>query len=80
VAAALRSNEYTKIFVSTKNLSLIHLISAEVLPSVNSLHSLHQRIETLRISSIGGELRKPFAEDRVHSLALGTGYQSRPLN
>jgi hypothetical protein len=56
------------------------LVSAEVLSSVNLLHTLHQCIETLRISSIGHELRKPLTEDRVQGLALGAGYHSRSLN
>ena len=52
LAAAFRSNEYTNIFVSTKNLPGIHLIPAEVLSSVYMLHPPHDCIKALRVPEL----------------------------
>ncbi len=43
LAGALRSNEYTKMFVSRKNLPFIHLIPREAAAGIDMAQPLHER-------------------------------------
>ena len=72
--------EYTKIFESRKNLSLIHFISAEGSTCVHLPHLLHERIETLGIPRAFRELYEPLTECRIQCSALRTGDGAGTLN
>jgi hypothetical protein len=68
------------MFVSRKNLPLIHLFPAEAPPRLYMLQALHQGVELLRAAALCGELLQPFAEHSVERLMLGFGQQARLLN
>jgi len=68
------------MFVSKKNLSLIHVVSAEVAARIDVAHLLHQRIETLGVSRTLSELCQPFTECRIQSPALGMCNRARSLD
>src|SRR5208282_4554954 len=76
----LASKEYTKMFVSRKNLPFIHFIPTEVPPCLYMLQSLHQSVELLRAAVSCGKLFQPFAEHSIERLMLRFGQQARLLN
>src|SRR5882762_10602130 len=76
----LASKEYTKMFVSRKNLPLIHLFPAEAPPRLYMLQALHQSVELLRAAALCRELFQPLAEHSIERLMLGFGQQARLLN
>src|SRR6202040_2114989 len=76
----LVSKEYTKMFVSRKNLPFIHLVPAEAPPRPYMLQSLHQSVELLRAAASCCKLFQPFAEHRIERLMLGFGQKARLLN
>src|SRR3984957_1660612 len=76
----LASKEYTKTFVSRKNLPFIHLIPAEALPRPYMLQSLHQSVKLLRAAASCCKLFQPFAEHSVERLMLRFGQQPRLFN
>jgi hypothetical protein len=76
----LASKEYTKMFVSRKNLPLIHLVPAEAPPRLNMLKALHQSVELLRAAALCRKLFQPFAEHRIERLMPGFGQQPRLLD
>src|SRR5205807_3517880 len=79
-AGELLSKEYTKIFVSRKNLPLIHLIPAKAAPCINVPQTLHQRIHFLRATGLTCKLDQPFAKGSIESLTLRTRSESRLFN
>src|ERR1700737_2937784 len=76
----LVSKEYTKMFVSRKNLPFIHLVPAEAPPRLHMLQSLHQGGELLRAATSCCKLFQPFAEHSIERLMLRFGQQARLLN
>ena len=68
------------MFVSRKNLPLIHLFSAEAPPRLYMLQALHQSVELVRAAALCGELLQSFAEHRIERLMLGFGQQARLFN
>src|SRR4030095_12180692 len=76
----LASKEYTKMFVSRKNLPLIHLFPAEASPRLHMLQALHQCIEFLRTAALCRKLFQPFGEYSIERLMLGFGEQARLFN
>ena len=80
MTSALRSKEYTKIFVLRKNLSLVHFVPVEVPARVNVPQVFHQPIEALGVSRTLRELREPFAECRIYCPALPARHRARPLD
>ena len=66
------------MFVSRKNLSLIHFVPAEVPARIDMLQVFHQPIETLGVSRALCELREPFADRRVQYPALPSRHGARP--
>src|SRR5271165_3745667 len=72
--------EYTKMFVSRKNLPLIHLVPAEASPRLYMFQALHQSVELLRAAASCCKLFQPFAEHRIERLMLGFGQQARLLD
>ena len=76
----LASNEYTKMFVSRKNLPFIHLVPTKAPPGLYMLQSFHQSIELLRAAASGRKLFQPFAEHSIKRLMLRFGQQARLLN
>src|ERR1700680_50496 len=76
----LASKEYTKMFVSRKNLPFIHLVPAEAPPRPYMLQSLHQSVELLRAAASCCKLFQPFAEHSIERLMLRFGQQPRLLN
>src|SRR5271169_183428 len=76
----LASKEYTKMFVSRKNLALIRLVPAEASPRLYMLQALHQSVELLYAAASCCKLFQPFAEHRVERFMLGFGQQARLLN
>ena len=61
------------MFVSRKNLSLIHFVSVEAAARIDVLHAAHERIETLGVSGALRKLREPFAESVVERSTLAAG-------
>jgi hypothetical protein len=51
---AVLSKEYTKTFVSRKNLPLIHLVPAEAVPRMHMLQAFHQGVEFLSVAALWG--------------------------
>ncbi len=76
----LASNEYTKMFVSRKNLPFIHLVPTEAPSRLYMLQSLHQSVELLRATTLCCKLFKPFAEHGIKRLVLRFGQQARLLD
>src|ERR1700693_6161202 len=76
----LASKEYTKMFVSRKNLPFIHLVPAEAPPRLHMLQSLHQGIKLLRAATSCCTLFQPFAQHSIEGLMLRFGQQARLLN
>src|ERR1700691_3673615 len=76
----LTSKEYTKMFVSRKNLPLIHLAPAKTPPRLYIIQALHQGMELLRASASRCKLCQPFAAHRIKRLMLGFGQQACLLN
>src|SRR6266853_4325407 len=74
------SKEYTKMFVSRKNLPFIHLVPTEATPGLYMLQSLHQSVELLRAAASCCKLFQPFAEHSIERLMLRFGQQARLLN
>jgi len=68
------------MFVSRKNLSLIHLIPAEAPARVDITQALHQGVEDLRVSVARSELRQPFAKSRIQGRVSRTGNGTSLLN
>jgi hypothetical protein len=64
------SKEYTKMFVSRKNLPLIHLVPAEAPPCMYMLQAFHQRVELLRAAALCRKLFQPLTEHGVQRLML----------
>ena len=76
----LASNEYTKMFVSRKNLPFIHLVPTKAPPRLYMLQSLHKSVEFLRAAALCRKLFQPFAEHGIERLVLRFGQQARLLN
>lgn len=76
----LASKEYTKMFVSRKNLPFIQLVPTEAPSRLYMLQSLHQGVELLRAAASCCELFQPFAEHSIERLMLRLGQQTRLLN
>src|ERR1700738_484359 len=72
----LASKEYTKMFVSRKNLPFIHLVPAEAPPCLYMLQSLHQSVELLRAAAPCCKLFQPFAEHSIGRLRLRFGQRA----
>src|SRR5580658_4674395 len=68
------------MFVSRKNLSLIHFFPAEMAARVDILQAHHQGIESLDVSRALGELREPFTERIVDGSALLACDEARALD
>jgi len=68
------------MFVSRKNLALIHLVPTKVPPRLYVFQSLHQSVELLYAAAPCGKLFQPFAENRIERLVLRLGQQSRLLD
>jgi hypothetical protein len=73
----LASNEYTKMFVSRKNLPFIHLVPTKAPSRLYMLQSLHESIELLRAAPLCCKFFQPFAEHGIQSLVLRFGQQAR---
>jgi hypothetical protein len=69
-----------KMFVSRKNLSLIHLVPTESPPRLHMLQAFHQSVELLRAAALRRKLFEPLAEHRVQRLMPGFGQQARLLD
>jgi len=67
------------MFVSRKNLPLIHLFPAEAPPRLYMLQTLHQSVVFLRAAALRRKLFQPFAEHGIERLMLGFGQQARLL-
>src|ERR1700719_4373019 len=76
----LAAKEYTKMSVSRKNLSFIHLVPTEAPPRLYMLQSLHQSVELLRAAASCCKLFQPFAEHSIERLMLRFGQKARLLN
>src|ERR1700730_14770342 len=76
----LVSKEYTKMFVSRKNLPFIHLVPAEAPPRLHMLQSFHEGVELLRAATSCCKLFQPFAEHSIERLMLRFGQQARLFN
>src|SRR5215472_10136683 len=74
------SKEYTKIFVSRKNLPLIHLVPAEAMPRMHMLQAFHQGVEFLSVAALRGKLFQPLPEHGIQRLMPGLCQQARLLN
>ena len=74
------SKEYTKIFVSRKNLPLIHFVAAKASPRLYMLQAFHQSIEFQRTAGLCSELFQPLTERGVKHPMPGFGQQARLLN
>jgi hypothetical protein len=59
------SNEYTKMFVSRKNLPLIHLVPGKVPVCLDMAETPHKVPVFLRASLLRGELKQPFPKCRI---------------
>ena len=68
------------MFVSRKNLPLIHLVPAEASPRLDMLQAFHSRVELLRAPALGCKLFQPFAKHGIERLMPGFGQQTRLLN
>src|SRR5437879_11751407 len=73
----LASKEYTKMFVSRKNLPFIHLVPIEAPPRLYMLQSLHQSVELLRATASCCALLQPSAEHSVERRMLRCGQTAR---
>ena len=58
------------MFVSRKNLPLIHFVPAEVATGANVTEALHQSFVGLSFAVLGGELEKPLAEQGIEGFVL----------
>ena len=68
------------MFVSRKNLPLIHLVPAEAAAGLNMLQALHQRVELLGAAALCCKLFQPLAEHGIQRLVPGFGQQARLLD
>ena len=68
------------MFVSRKNLSLIHLFPVEASPRLDVLQSLHQSVELLCAAASCRKLFQPFPEHSIKRLMLRFGQKARLLN
>jgi hypothetical protein len=68
-----RSNEWTKTFVSRKNLPFIHLFASEMSSRSDVLEPLHQGIEFARAPRLSRELLQPLPKCFIQSPALRLG-------
>src|ERR1700687_1728980 len=64
------ASEYTKIFVSRKNLSFIHLFATISAAGVNVLKTLHQGTILLNISLARSIRSQPLAKGDIQSFML----------
>src|SRR3954465_8412657 len=70
-ACCRASKSYTNTFVSTKNLSLIHLFPSEFAARYNvAPESLHQAVVSFNLSATCGVLLEPFAKCSIERLAF----------
>src|SRR5262252_1374861 len=76
----LASKEYTKIFVSRKNLALIHLVPGEAPSRFHMLQTFHQSVELLHPTGLRSELFQPLAEHGIQRLMPRFGQQPRLLD
>ena len=65
------------MFVSKKNLSLIHLVSRKMSACSYMLQPFHERIHLPGVPSLCGKLQKPFPESRVQRSALTSRHNAR---
>jgi hypothetical protein len=68
------------MFVSRKNLALIHFVAGEVAPGLNIAKSVHESVECCPSASTTCILLEPLSKSRIQSLALGLGHQSSLLD
>jgi hypothetical protein len=68
------------MFVSRKNLALIHFVPAEAPSCLYMLQAFHQRIKLLRAAALCRKLFQPLSEHGVQRFMLGFGQQARLLD
>src|SRR5271170_2955851 len=80
LTGAVLSKVYAKMFVSRKNLPLIHLIPRVGAGGAYMSETAHQRIHGGPAARLCRILLQPLAEGRVQGLVLRPRYQSRLLD
>jgi len=68
------------MFVSRKNLPLIHLVPTEAAAGLYMLQAFHQRVELLRATALCCKLFQPLTEHGVQRLVPGFSQQARLLD
>jgi hypothetical protein len=66
-----KSNEYTKIFVSRKNLPLIHFVPVETPADLHMLQPFHESVKILASTVLSGKLLEPLTKQGVERFMLG---------
>src|SRR5271165_6376309 len=80
LAGAWASKVYTKIFVSRKNLPLIHLVPRIRPGRTHMLQAPHQSIDRCAPARLRRILLQPLAKGRVERFVLRPRHQPRLLN
>lgn len=68
------------MFVSRKNLTLIHFVAGEVAPGLNIAKSVHESVERCPPASTTCILLEPLSKSGIQGFALGLGHQSSLLD